>query len=95
MERRSLRPLARPVGEGVDLIFQSATPTARKYALIQVKSTQQETIVSQMKRAVPGMLQYTYNVAAIAPNAYSCYIIGIIIRQRDEYDIMSLEISVV
>lgn len=95
MERRSLRPLARPVGEGVDLIFQSAASNSRKYALIQVKATQQENIVSQMKRAVPGLLQYTYNVAAIAPNAYSCYIIGIIIRQRDEYDIMSLEISIV
>ena len=95
MERRSLQPLARPVGESVDLIFEDGGANPTRYALIQVKATQQQSITAQMRGAVSPLLQYGCNVAAHAPSDYSCYIIGVIIRHSGSYDIMSLEINLV
>ena len=93
LEGRSLLPLARPIGENADLIFEDNTTGPTKYALVQVKATQQENIIGQMKAAVPQLLQYAYNVAAQAKSDYVCYVIGVIIRQSGDYDIMSLEIN--
>ena len=95
LERRSLQAMARPIGETVDLIFRDRRASLTKYALIQVKATQQENIIGQMKIAVPQLLQYGYNAAARASSAYSCYIIGVIIRQSDDYDVKSLEINLI
>ena len=91
-----LHPLARPIGEGVDLIFENVSYRPTTYALIQVKTTQQPDILAQMGRAVPDLLQYAYNVAAIAPtNTYSCYIIGVIIGQSDDFALLSLKLDFV
>ena len=93
LERSQMQPLARPIGENVDLIFEDNRANRTRYALVQVKATQQETISSQMRAAVSDLLQYGYNVAARAQSDYSCYILGVIIKPSDNYDILSLEIK--
>ena len=91
---QQLRPLARPIGEGVDLIFQDLLTRPRRYALVQVKATQQRDILGQMKRSLPDLLQYGYNVAAVAPpNTYTCYVIGVVIAPSGDFDLLSLRLD--
>lgn len=95
-QQQGFQPLARPIGEAVDLIFEDASSRPTTYALIQVKATQQPDILAQMRRAVPDLLQYSYNVAAIASTStYSCYIIGVIIGQSDDFALLSLKLDFV
>jgi hypothetical protein len=94
LEQRQLSPRARPIGESIDLVFEDASSKPGKYVLVQVKATQQQDIVGQMKKAVPELLQYAYNVAAVAPqNAYACNVIGVVIGRAGDFDILSLELD--
>ena len=94
MQQRGLQPLARPIGEPIDLVFRATYGGSSNYALVQVKATQQKDIKGQMKRVVPDLLQYGFNVAAANPlQRYSCYIIGVRIRPQGSFELSRLSID--
>ena len=95
LEDKQMQPLARPIAEGIDLIFMDRGSSRTKYALVEVKGTQQRDVIAQMRNAVPDLLQYGFNAAARARSDYSCYIIGVIIIAPDNYDVLSLEINLI
>lgn len=90
--RKNMTPLARPIGEGPDLIFMDRQRTC--YALVQVKGTQEPDVRGSLKDATLVLLDYASKVKLMAPRtAYSSYIIGIVIRTALDYELVSLQID--
>ncbi|PKB73166.1 MAG: hypothetical protein BZY75_03275 [SAR202 cluster bacterium Io17-Chloro-G7] len=92
LQQRGLVALARPIGDGPDFIFVRSSVTGIDTILVEVKSTQQSGVKSQMSDAAIPRLQYTLNCAT-GGSYFSCCVIGVIIRNTDDFDVLNLEIE--
>lgn len=91
---KGLTPLARPIGEGPDLVFTNYQ--AASDALVQVKGTQEPDLRGRLLDGALDLLDYASRIKLMAPHAtYSCYIVGIIIKTGSDYELRNLQIDVV
>lgn len=83
-------PLSRPVGLPVDMLFR--TQPWHHEVLVQVKATQEPMIVGRIREAGLPFLDYAFHQrdGLVSP---ICYIIGLIIRAIDNFDLLSLRIE--
>lgn len=90
LESVGMLPLARPIGEGPDLVFlDSAT---RKVALVQVKGTQEPDLRARLSDAALGLLDYGSKVRLMTGRAtVSCIVVGVVILTPDDFDLYCVE----
>ena len=90
LENSGFLPLARPVGEGPDIVF-FAPQQMPPYVLVQVKGTQQSDVRGQMRSAAVPLLEYGFKVGATLPsNTFSCHVVGVVISSATNFDVLSL-----
>lgn len=92
MQQRGFQLLSRPIGEGPDFIFVGPGAPGARTVLVEVKGTQLSDVKGQMSDAAIPRLQYAKNVA-IPGNAFSCCIVGVIIKGSGDFDLLNLEIE--
>ena len=91
---KGMTPLARPIGEGPDLIFTNFQ--AASDALVQVKGTQEPDLRGRLSDGALDILDDASRIKLMAPNArYSCYVIGVIIKTASDYELRSIQIDLV
>lgn len=91
---KNMIPLARPIGEGPDLIFTD--PRTASDALVQVKGTQEPDLQGRLLDGALDLLDYASRIKLMAPNArYPCYIVGVIIKTGSDYELRNLQIDLV
>lgn len=93
LESQDMIPLARPIGDGPDFIFTDFNRTS--YALVEVKSTQEETINDRVREAISTIFDFAGKLIVGDPRTlYDCRAIGVIIKTADDYELRSLNIIV-
>ena len=91
-QKRGLRPVSRPIGDGPDFIYYDVRTTPARTMLVEVKSTQQASVTQQIRDAAVPLLNYALHLAhSGAP--FSCLIAGVIIKSTSDFEILSLELE--
>lgn len=91
LETQGLVPLARPIGEGPDLMFESSG----SYILVQVKGTQEEDVLGPLVAGTYDLLDHVRSVAQWQPdNRYHCWTIGTVIGRTLDYGLLVLQVEV-
>jgi hypothetical protein len=89
---KSMTPLARPIGEGPDLIFTDRR--AGSDALVQVQGTQEPDLQGRLFDGAVKLLGYASSIKHMAPHStFSCHIIGIAIKTGSDYELVNLQID--
>jgi len=89
---KGMTPLARPIGEGPDLIFSDRQAVSD--ALVQVKGTQEPDLRGRLLDGALDILDYASRVKLMSPySTYSCYVIGVVIKTGSDYELTSLQID--
>jgi len=96
MQQRGRILLSRPIGGGPDFVLGDATGATPRTYLVEVKSTQQLDVKTQMIDAAFPRFQYTLNAAVASPsNEFSCCITGVILISGSDFDILNFEMHLI
>ncbi|MBI2303747.1 MAG: hypothetical protein HYU86_03255 [Chloroflexi bacterium] len=89
-----MQPLARPIEWPTDLVF--ADSQRKRYALVQVKATQTSNVKGQISSAAVDYIEHVRHVQEMDPNTtYICHFIGVVIRDGNDFDLLSLSLDIV
>lgn len=91
LEQR-FQPLARPIGDGPDFVFEDTRGLGARTVLVEVKATQLSDVRGQMREAAVPALDYSLKVSLSGRNV-SCLIAGVIIKSGVDFDLLILEIE--
>jgi len=96
MQQRGVILLSRPIGDGPDFILEDGRGVTPHTYLVEVKSTQQLDVKTQMRDAAFPLFQYTLNAAYASPsNEFSCCITGVILKSGNDFDILNFEMHLI